>query len=376
MLANGWPAHCARIKDGISAERCSSLQGHPSHGRVGIMVEFEFPEAPTADVVVAYLGVRGQAAYRDSSLPLPGLYATVMRANEFRAEGERTAWIGKPLWAMPLAGRHVFQVGPGLVEFSLPASIRPDHGCQTVHRVGIDVPSAITSIVDQEDSSVQLVIEPFLQLVDAYESADRDFAAPTLSMQRLVGRAAILIGSGLSQADSGTVSTVLLQASGHSYLASDYGRYISIPADAVREQADAMLCVGGLHCVRASIVPLGGAARGVYALVGDYDYIRVDSGQPHLGALPILDSAQINIPSLGIATTSYHILRPDGVACRSTSFCDYNEACPYKITTQCDIPASKDGCASGPAGAQAWGLALVVGAWAWRRRRRRLAVDG
>ena len=376
-LRNSWPAHCARITEGMFAERCSSLQGHPSHSRVGVLVEFEFSAPLTGDTPFAYLGVRDLEISGRVEVPRPGIYASVWRENEIRFDNARGTWISPPAWALPVAGRHVFRIGAQPVEIALPTDVKPETACQAIRRVAVPAVSSVTGTTDGSGLVARLVVEPFLALVEFYESRGVDPSAPTLPAAALVGRAVVLLAPSLYYWDAETPSTMLWPIMDGGWLDEGYGRFVTLPADVLEASSGVLLCIGGLHCLRASIVQNGAEEVGVYELDGDFQAIRMDDLAHHPGPdLTGSTSAEFRIPSLGVATSSYHILRPDGVACRSASLCDYNEACPHKITTQCDAKVATDGCGAGPAGAQAWGLALVAGAWAWLRRRRRSAVDG
>lgn len=374
-LRNGWPAHCARITEGMFAEKCSSLQGHPSHSRVGVLVEFEFSVPLTGDIPFAYLGVR-DLAVSSVAKRATGIYASVWRDDDFQFDSARGTWISPPSWAIPVAGRHVFQIGAQHIEIDFPEDLKPETACQATRRVVVPMASSATGTATDLRPTVRLVVERFLKLVEFYESGDRDLAVPTLPAASLVGRAAVLLAPQLNYLTPQTPPTLLWPVVEGGWLDEGYGRYITLPAEVLEESPDALLCIGGLHCFRASIVQNGERDLGVYELDGDFLGVRTDDLAHHPGPhLTGLYSAEFHIGSLDISTSSYHLLRPDGVACRGTSLCDYNETCPYKITTQCDIRASKHGCGAGPAGAQAWELALLAGAWAWRRRRRP-AADG
>ena len=370
-LRNGWPAQCARITEGFLAEMCSSLQGHPSHSRVGVLVEFEFSVPLTGDIPFAYVGVRDldiSGVWQE----VPGIYAGVWRENELRFDDARGAWISPPSWAIPVAGRHAFQIGRQYIEVDFPADLTPETACQATRRVAVPAASSVTGTTNGSGPVVRLDVDRFLRGVEFYESKGADPAAPTLPAASLVGRAALLLAPRLNYRTPQPPPTLLWPVVEGGWLDEGYGRFITLPAEVLEASGGALLCVGGLHCHRASIVKQDDGSDSLYGLDRAFPGVQMDDLAHHPGiALAYHISAEFQIPSLGISTSSYHILRPDGVVCGGTSLCDYNEACPYKITTQCDIPASEDGCASGPAGAQAWGLALVAGAWVWRRRRRR-----
>ncbi len=353
-LPNGWPAHCARITGGGYSEFCTSLEGHPSHSRVGLAVRFVFDSPPTTPVPFAYEPDWVEEEMKGSQ---PALYVDVLTPDEIQRVGSSARWqSARTAWARPAIGRHLFRFAGADVVLNVDRLPLPEAGCQT--EVELPVPPAAVSapaygpgspanvgglwdVTLYTDSSLlaQIPDPPsaafgrrtvvYLAAKEGYQTAETAGAGLPLWQFLVPG----------SSTDRPFVATHLLP----------YMRVISART--------VFVSVAGAYCGLSAVEP---QYRGTAAEV-------FEVGIPNYGP--------VRVPSLGINTGCHHILRPDGVACRSASLCDYNEACPHKITTQCDAKVATDGCGAGPAGAQAWGLALVAGAWAWRRRRRRSAID-
>lgn len=131
-LANGWPTHCARVTG--STDRCSSLEGHPSHSRVGLRVRFSLADRPQRDLPWAYLGTEDEEAWMEP--PIVGL----LPAAAFAGDPITGRWLSPTVWGLPMAGRHLYRLPATEVTVTVGPAEIPADGCALERVVELDGP--------------------------------------------------------------------------------------------------------------------------------------------------------------------------------------------------------------------------------------------